>query len=353
MKQSAVGAIFLVANIGLQSVLPSHPFWRETPTGSSAGLRAVGVTSFSSDKGQPVVWACGARGTVVRSVDSGLTWKSCGPKEFASIDFRALHAWNENRMVIASAGTPAVVLRTDDGGDHWTEVLRSEHPKSFLNGIRFVDQQRGILFGDPIDGCLQIWRTIDSGEHWSPVQSDRLLKVRQNEAAFAASNSAMTIDSLGTIWIATGGTEATTSRLHLSTDFGDSWQAMQCPLISGPSMGPFSIANNPETNVLVVVGGDFRLEAISKTKAAFSRDYGKTFFLSSQQPRAFRSAVCFTKGNDRVEAGFYATGPIGTDYSSDGNVWSGKNDIGFHAVAVLPSGGLVAVGAGGRCAWAE
>lgn len=358
MTRTLALAIFSIANFCVDSCvdfgLAAEPFWRETPTGSNASLRAVGVAQHSTDKERQAVWACGARGTVVRSIDAGVTWKDCGPKDYPTLEFRALHAWNENRLVIASAGTPAVILRTDNGGDEWTEVFRSENAKSFLNGLRFVDKQRGIAFGDPIDGRLQILRTIDSGEHWQPIELTRLPEVLQDEAAFAASNSALAFDTQGTVWIATGGTEATSSRLHSSRDFGDTWQVVPCPIASGKSMGPFSVSSAPsEQGVLVVVGGDFRLEAISKTKAAFSRDNGKSFQLSSQQPRAFRSAVCFTPGKGLIKTGFYATGPIGTDYSSDGDLWIGKNDIGFHAIAVLPSGGLVAVGAGGRCGWAE
>ena len=337
-----------------RSIGAAEPFWLETPTGTSAGLRAVAVAKHSTEEATQVVWASGAKGTVVTTSDRGRTWRNCGPREFQTLEFRSIHAWSEKRAIIASAGTPALILITDDAGESWQEVHRNDNPKSFLDGMRFLDQRQGVVFGDPIEGRFEVLRTLDGGRRWTTIERGRMPEIRPDETAFAASNSALAFDSHGGLWIATGGTVADKSRLYSSRDFGESWQVVDCPLASGPTFGAFSVASaNKEPGTLVVVGGDFRLEAVSKTKAAVSHDRGQTFQLAVKQPRAFRSAVCYTPGGGRIDAGFYATGPIGTDYSPDGNVWNGLNDIGFHAMAALPSGGLVAVGAGGRCGWAE
>ncbi len=290
----------------------------------------------------PALWASGAKGTILLSNDLGRTWQRVGPTNFPELEFRSLHAWNSREAIVASAGTPAIVLKTADAGRTWREVHRDPHPQAFFDGLKFIDSQRGVLFGDPIDGRLAVLTTKDKGESWQAVARESLPATRQDEAAFAASNSVMLVAKPESIWIGTGGSIADQSRVFVSHDFGKSWQVKPCPLASAASSGIFSLAIADDQRTLVAVGGDYQPDAKSSTTAALSIDGGESFSLANQAPMGFRSAVVFTKDL------FLATGPAGTDYSSDGQVWRKLSDVGFHALAVLPDGRAVAVGSSGR-----
>ena len=71
--------------------------WAYTNTGGGE-LRGMSVVS------DQVVWASGARGTIVRSVDGGRTWIADTVPGFATLDFRAIHASSDRAAFIASAG---------------------------------------------------------------------------------------------------------------------------------------------------------------------------------------------------------------------------------------------------------
>ena len=315
--------------------------WQELPTGSSASLRGLSAAPSSTGAGA-VVWATGSQGTVLLTRDLGKQWHSVGPSQYAELEFRSVHAWNERQAIVASAGTPAIVLKTDDAGKSWREVHRDAHPKAFFDGLRFIDAQRGCLFGDPIDGRFTVLTTTNGGESWQIVPSDALPATRENEAAFAASNSAMIVADPGSIWIGTGGANSDHSRIFVSHDFGKSWQVSTCPLTSNATSGIFSLALSGDKRTLMAVGGDYQPGQPSATTGALSSDRGETFRLPMQPPLGYRSSVVFAKNR------YIATGPTGTDQSPDGNRWSKLSDTGFHALATLPDGGVIAVGASGR-----
>ncbi len=142
--------------------------WQVSPTGSSASLRGLAVANQSTGS-QPVIWASGSKGTILVSVDRGQSWKNVGPAKHAELEFRSLHAWNEKQAIVASAGTPAIVLKTTDGGTTWQEVWRDSRPQAFFDGLKFLDATRGVLFGDPIDGHFVVLTTKDAGASWQQV----------------------------------------------------------------------------------------------------------------------------------------------------------------------------------------
>lgn len=333
--------LILVAITNLSFAAADDPKWTESTTGSSASLRGLAVAQHAGTT-EPVLWASGAKGTILQSTDVGKSWQAIGPAEYPQLEFRSLHAWNEREAIVASAGTPAIVLKTADAGETWREVHRDPHPQAFFDGLKFIDTRRGVLFGDPIDGRLTVLTTKDAGKTWQAVAREALPVTREGEAAFAASNSAMLVAQPESIWIGTGGTVADQSRVVVSHDFGKSWQVKACPLKSAAASGIFSLVQSNNGNTIIVVGGDYRPDAESITTGAISLDRGETFSLPTEPPTGYRSSVVFAKDK------FLATGPAGTDYSLDGNRWIKMSDVGYHALAVLPDGHVVAVGSDGR-----
>ncbi len=317
--------------------------WELGPTGSPASLRGL------SAPGDEVIWACGSGGTVLRSTDGGSGWIECGPDDFSELEFRSIHAWDAQSACIASAGTPAVVLKTEDAGTTWREVYRHPAPEAFFDGLKFFDDQRGVVFGDPIAGVFCILESSDGGEHWQAITPQLLPAARDSEAAFAASNSAMFVAGAGRIWIGTGGRTADTSRVLFRENWSAPWNASTCPLLSSPTAGIFSIAGTANRQLMVAVGGDYRDGEPSTTTAAWSADAGRTWSLASHAPTSFCSAVmCVEIPNTQTEI-FVATGPEGSYRSVDGVDWEKFSASGFHALAAGPNK-LFAVGASGRFA---
>ena len=315
--------------------------WQESSTGCDSSLRGLSVVDDRT------LWASGAKATVVRSVDAGTSWQSCGPQGFAQLEFRSIVAVDDQTATIASAGTPAVILHTLDGGRTWNESFRHPSSTAFIDGLRFWDRERGIAFSDPVDGRILIMTTADAGLTWQSVAPENIPLATENEGGFAASNSALCVGNGGRAWIGTGGTKSLTSRIYVTSDYGKSWSVRPCPLNSDATAGVFSIALHAELKLLVAVGGDYRPDATSTTTAAFSRDSGQDWQLAVQPPAAFVSAVSLASTDRRTKI-LIATGPTSSFMSTDGDNWKQFSSSGFHVLETSPSGRVFAVGSGGR-----
>lgn len=311
--------------------------WLESSTGCDASLRGLSVVDDQT------LWASGADATVVRSVDGGKSWRSCGPSGFGKLEIRSIVAVNDRIATVASAGTPAVILQTQDAGQTWKQVFRHSSPAAFFDGMRFWDREHGIVFSDPVEGRILIATTADGGLTWQVVAPEKIPLATDKEGGFAASNSVLCVGKDGRAWIGTGGTKSPNSRIYATSDFGKSWSVHACPLVSDTAAGVFSIAMHNGLKLLIAVGGDYRPEATSTTTAAFSPDLGQTWQLATQPPTAFVSALAVAKSKWLV-----ATGPTSSFYSHDGQLWKPFSKAGFHASEASPTGNIYAVGANGR-----
>lgn len=358
MPQACVLTVMLLANLFVGAKALAE--WELGPTGVKASLRGLHACD------DEVIWACGSSATVIRSSDGGSSWEACGPDGFEGIEFRSIHAWTSKRAIIASAGAPAVILRTEDGGESWLQVYKNEEEAAFFDGLRFYTPERGMAFSDPVDGRLLIVETRDGGMHWLEVEPNAIAKALEGEAGFAASNSGLYCDNLGNAWIGTGGADSQLSRVYFRAAGSRNWQAQDCPLVSGPSKGIFSISAIPSQeqsaspgqstaqgkSTLVAVGGDYRPGENSETVACYSKDLGATWEPAKSPPPAFRSAVIgfqFPLDGETEDSIWVCTGPTGTDVSKDGIHWQAYSDRGFHVLAEGEEK-VFAAGADGRFA---
>lgn len=317
-------------------------FWKVSSTGFKASLRGLDIC----EDGQ-TIWACGSNSTVIRSEDLGGTWKSVSPAGYDKLEFRSIVAWDRKKAMIASAGSPAVVLLTDNGGETWREILKRTEEKAFFDALKFFNPTQGVVFSDPVDGKWLILTTNDQGQSWNEVPRASIPPLKDGEAAFAASNSALHLQASGQAWIGTGGIKAEQSRVYLSQDFGQTWSDSYCPIPSGEAAGIFSIASSPKGRV-VAVGGDYRPDQSSLHTAAYSDDNGQTWRLANREPASFRSSIVSIPNTNRSNPAWIATGPSGTDVSDDGSIWKNVSETGFHVLAVHSNGTVVAVGSEGR-----
>ena len=307
-------------------------------SGKNTSLRGLSVVDDT------VAWASGSKGWTARSINGGKTWIWKQILGYENLDFRDIEAFSANRALLLSAGTPAVILLTTDGGSVWKEVYRNDSPEIFLDGLDFWDADRGLIYGDPIKSKLVLLKTSNGGVNWENISQNNTINLMVGEASFAASGTAIRCDSKGNTWIATGGSK---SRIFYSSDYGNSWKVNDCPIIQGKnSTGPFSIAFYTK-KIGIAVGGDYLIDSSRVNNLILTRNSGKAWLKPFSSTFGYRSAVEYVS-----KLRLIATGPGGTDISNDGGkTWTNLSKIGYHTVRKAKSGKLVLLtGSDGRIA---
>ncbi|WP_339754050.1 WD40/YVTN/BNR-like repeat-containing protein [Algoriphagus aquimarinus] len=305
----------------------------ETPVESS--LR--GLAPLTSE----IAWASGSKGTWLRTIDGGKTWDHGVVAGLDTVDFRSIHAFDALTAIVVSAGQPAVIYKTLDGGQNW-ELKHQENELAFLDGISFSSPTRGFVIGDPSEGKWTILQTANQGNTWYPV--DSLPGAADGEAAFAASATSLHAEG-NELWLGTGGTE---SNLHFSKDMGATWEKHKTPFIQGESsQGIFSIASMGKGEI-IAVGGDYLNEEMQEGIAGIFVSSKKEWVKPQQGPGGYRSGVVYFS----QQKWLIAVGPAGSDYSVDGGInWQPISEDGFHAVKMGHADGSVwASGAKGKIA---
>ena len=322
----------------LALLFPAGPWWAVRESGVDSNLRGVQVVSETSAEEKAIIWASGSQGAVVRSTDSGKTWKRLGIPGAESLDFRAVQAFDAKTAYVMSSGEGAQsrIYKTTDGGEHWKLQYQGGPKEFFLDALICEVRTRCTALSDPVDGKFVLLASTD-GEHWKELPRENMPAALTKEGAFAASNSSLCVEGKD-LEFGTGGPAA---RVFASHDFGKTWTVAETPIASGnASSGIFSLFCDERT--IVAVGGDYQDPTRAYKNAAISRDGGKTWELATQAPGGYRSAV------GRYAGGFVAVGPTGAETSVDGLRWNSIGKINLNAYGSVSSGGESwAVGAHG------
>src|SRR5690606_9420237 len=307
------------------------PQWNEITTPVKASLRGLSPVSAR------VCWASGSAGTWLKTTDGGLTWTHGVIAGLDTVDFRSIHAFDENIAVAASAGQPAVIFRTSDGGASWQQVHQEAAAAAFFDGISFFDKKHGFVIGDPVDGRWMILESRDGGLSWNSLPT--LPDAESGEAAFAASASSLIATKTGLIF----GTGGSVSNLHFYQFGSQTWTKVKTPMLQGESsQGIFAITQTMAG--LVAVGGDYtKLEDRDRHASIFEAG---TFDIPTTAPLGYRSGVAYWKKEKLT----VAVGPSGSDFSKDGGKhWLNFSSTGYHAVKISGKQDAIwASGSGGR-----
>jgi photosystem II stability/assembly factor-like uncharacterized protein len=328
--------IVLTALLSALVIQAQAPFtWSPLSTGVGARLRGV---SAVSDR---VAWASGTDGTILRTTDGGSTWQQPAIPGAGTLDFRDIDAVDDDTAYALSIGPGerSRIYKTSDGGGTWVEQFVNRDPKAFFDAMAFWDADRGVAVSDAVDGQFVILTTGDGGRSWMRVPPAALPAALPNEGFFAASGTNVAIAAPDHVWVGTGA--ANEARVLRSLDGGRTWALSTTPLAAGPSAGIFSIAFSDAQHG-IVVGGDYKAEAVAGSNAALTADGGVTWTAVTGLS-GFRSAVAYVPGN---AASILAVGPSGTDISTDaGRTWTPLPGPGFHAFS-FPRRGTVGYGVG-------
>src|ERR1017187_5638064 len=153
--------------------------WVAQSSGTTASLRGVSAVSPA------VVWASGAGGAYLRTLDGGAIWHAAVVPGAGDPDFRSVRALDSHTAWLMSSGpgTKSRIYRTADGGAHWSPLYTNRDASGFFDALAFWDALRGVVLGDPVDGQFVILTTEDGGQTW---QRRKLPPALPNEGAFAA-----------------------------------------------------------------------------------------------------------------------------------------------------------------------
>jgi len=276
----------------------------------NSSIRALEVVNDST------VWFAGSGGIFGFTEDNGTTWNIDSIKTENIIPhFRSI-AVTEKAVFLLSIASPALLYKSIDKGKNWEIVYREDDSSAFYDAMAFWNDNEGIAMGDPIDNCLSVIITNDGGNSWQKLFCDILPKVENGEAAFAASNSNISLYK-DNVWIVTGGKRA---RIFHSPDKGKTWQVFNTPIIQGGQMTGIFTADFYDESNGIIWGGDWNNKDLNTQNNAITKDGGKTWQLIADCSNpGYRSCVRYVPDTDGQQ--IIAVGIPGISFSNNG----GKN----------------------------
>jgi photosystem II stability/assembly factor-like uncharacterized protein len=193
--------------------------------------------------------------------------------------------------------------------------------------MAFWDDREGIAMGDPIRGCLSIIKTVDGGNNWIKISCDKLPQVEDGEAAFAASNSNISLFG-NHVWIVTGGKKA---RVFHSDNRGDTWNVYHTPIVQGAKMTGIFSCDFFDEKTGIIFGGDWENQTLNQNNKAVTHDGGQTWkLIADGKDPSYRSCVQYI-GNTPNE--IIAVGIPGISLSTDGGLsWKNISTESFYTV---------------------
>ncbi len=226
--------------------------WQMQDAGTTASLRGIDAVDGK------IAWASGTGGTVLRTTDGGAHWTRCAVPD-AALDFRGVQGFNAQTAIVMASGPGArsALYKTSDGCATWNLLFANpDTPNGFFDSFWF-NGARGIVVGDPVNGKFVVFLADKDGRSWKRDPHPGLALGKRELAAFAASNSGIAIgNGLYTRAFATGGksgsfffsrpfmpNEEKTGLLEKAVRKEPPWRSSPIPVGSGTdSSGTFSVA---------------------------------------------------------------------------------------------------------------
>jgi photosystem II stability/assembly factor-like uncharacterized protein len=184
----------------------SNLAWTMQESGTTASLRGI-----ASVDGR-ISWASGSGGTVLRTTDGGAHWTRCAvpdaEKDGAKLDFRGVQAWDAQTAIVMASGPgdKSRLYKTSDGCKSWKLLFKNPDKLGFWDSLYFENGQFGWLLGDPVRDEFTLYHSGDAGGHWTRQHNGGLHVKSGSQSAFAASNSSLVAIRAFTVF-GSGGTD--------------------------------------------------------------------------------------------------------------------------------------------------
>lgn len=272
---SIAASCLLIASASARSAA-QQPKLTPQNSGTTQGLIAV------SPVNERIVWASGRGGTFTVTTDGGKSWHAGVVKGAEALQFRGVRAVSDKIAYLQSIGTNTGdfrIYKTYDGGATWELQFQNQLQGAFYDCFAFWTPKRGISQSDSVNGVFPTLRTTD-GKTWHSIAAN-MPPALPGEGSFAASDTCVATQGKENAWVATGAT--TEARVLTTRDGGDTWNAFDTPLVTGPSAGAFTIAfRSPWRGI--VGGGDLDPNDPNNARTAVSSDGGATWKLTNAPP---------------------------------------------------------------------
>lgn len=286
-----------------------------------------------------IIWVSGNKGTIGRSLDGGNFFEWITVPGYENRDFRDIEAFDAKTAVIMAVAEPAIIMRTDNGGQTWKRVYFNDSQGMFLDALEFWNNESGIVIGDPVQGKFFVARTFDGGKNWRAITFDNLPAADSGEACFAASGTNVRALERDQACFVTGGSR---TRFFRKND------AIDIPVVHGKeTQGVNSVAvwyRKRKLSRIVVAGGDFQTPLSREMNCAVSNDGGATWLNPAQPPFGYRSCVEFITSGKLITCGLN-----GVDISEDGGMeWRNISTVGFNVCRKAKKGKSVYLAGNGK-----
>ena len=181
-----------------------------------------------------VVWATGAGGTVLRTTDGGAHWSTSLIPGGGFLAVRDVHALDSLTAWVLSIGNAdsSRIYHTVDGGAHWNAQFINDDPAAFYDCLAFWDTKRAIAIGDETRRHTPIRLTSDGGAHWTLLPEAQRPVADSGEGSLAASGTCVVTMGSRHAWISTVG-NAQGARVLRSTDGAQTWTPSLTPIGGG------------------------------------------------------------------------------------------------------------------------
>ncbi len=198
-------SLFPVLFIAFAAHAQTAPVWTMQSPGTHASLRGIHTVDGK------VAWASGSGGTVLRTIDGGEHWTQCATPDAgidgAKLDFRGVQAWDVKTAIVMASGPGELsrIYKTTDGCRTWKLLLKNPDKDGFWDAMYFYDATSGVILGDPVGGRFTIfYAAVDPGKAMRRLMNPGLEADSSTQGGFAASDSLMDT-SLGVDGFVTGG----------------------------------------------------------------------------------------------------------------------------------------------------
>lgn len=314
----------------------SYAQWVNIPLQTKASFRAI-----RSHKNQ--IWIGGTQGTVVYSLDKGMTWHEQQVPTAEKLDFRDLTVINKQRILLMSAGPAdkgaAKLFLSKDQGQTWNLLFEKKSGPYFFDAIAWnYKKNEGVMLSDPMNGQFPLFKIKANGEQVEDILITSFPTLFAREAAFAASGSSL-------LWInrklniVTGG--STQARILQSQDETlTKFQSMSQSTPADSSSGFFSIGARNKSHYWVVGGNYLHLNE-NKIGILESRDAGLTWENLKDYPKFYMEKAIWT-GKYWVVVGPSQSAA----YEPKSKKWISLGETHFHNI-ILYNKQLIAVGSKG------
>lgn len=197
-------------------IISAHAQWTQLTTQTYAGLDMVDIYANGSKIIAIGYTLPGAQAHVLTSLNDGQKWDTTQPAQQGYL-FETIAFKNADTGFIGGMGSKAMIMRTTDGGLHWS-LYKDDPDNAGIRDMQFIDGNIGVASGYSHTqfGSGQCYRTMDGGNTWSTIPHTQLGCLDTLAIDFAQFIDAKT----GWGWTDDFGAGKTIMR---TTDSGKSW----------------------------------------------------------------------------------------------------------------------------------